>query len=212
VRPLRSTTVAEILGGDEGRLAVERVEDRLDEEQVDPALDEAANLLRVGCAHVVEGDRTEGRVVDPRRERERDVERPERACDEASARLVGGLPRQAGALEVHVVDGVLEAVVGLTDARRREGVRGRDVGAGREVRAVDVEDEVGPRQVEQVGVAADVAGMVAEALAAVVGLVQAEPLEHRPPGAVENDDPLRQQLLETVPSAHLPPDTTTAPA
>ena len=38
--------------------------------------------------------------------------------------------------------------------------RRRDVGARRQVAAVDVEDDVGPRQVQQVGVAGNLARVV----------------------------------------------------
>ena len=58
VRPLRSTIVTEIHSGSsgadverggEGGLRVQGVEDRLDEQQVDPALPKARDLLRVGA-------------------------------------------------------------------------------------------------------------------------------------------------------------------
>ena len=133
------------------------------------------DLLGVGGLDLVEGDAAEGRLVDARRERERDVQRAERPGDEPAARLVRRLPREPRALDVEVVDDVLEPVVGLADPRRRERVRGRDVRAGGEVLPVDVEDDVGPRQVEQVGVAGDLARVVAEALAAVVGSRRARP-------------------------------------
>ena len=58
---------------------------------------------------------------------------------------------------------------------------------------MDVEDDVGARQVEQVGVAGHIAGMVGETLAAVVRVLEPGALQHRPPGAVEHDDPLVQQ-------------------
>ena len=43
------------------RLGVQRVEDRLDQEQVDAALDQAARLLGVGLDQLVEGDVAEAR-------------------------------------------------------------------------------------------------------------------------------------------------------
>ena len=46
----------------------------------------AADLLGVGVANLVERGVAEGGVVDARRERERDVERADRAGDEARAR------------------------------------------------------------------------------------------------------------------------------
>ena len=63
-----------------------------------------------------------------RAQRQRDVERPDRAGDEPVRPR--RLARDSRAGDVHVVDRVLEPVVGLADRRRRERVRRRDVGAG----------------------------------------------------------------------------------
>ncbi len=61
-------------GGDRG-LAVERVEDRLDQEQVDAAVGEPADLFGICLDDLLEAVRAEAGVVDTRTERERDVER-----------------------------------------------------------------------------------------------------------------------------------------
>ena len=120
--------------GDDRRLGVQRVEDRLDQEQVDAALGERADLLGVRA-------RAPGRSV-------ADAEAGSSTFGESESatfsgptepatkppRLVGGLARKPRAGEVHLVDGVLERVVGLADRGRREGVRGRDVRAGRRSR------------------------------------------------------------------------------
>ena len=185
----------DVARGRDRRLRVQGVEDRLDQEQVDPALAQRCDLLRVRRDDLVEGDRAEGRVVDLRRERQGHVERAERAGDEAAAGLVRRLPGETRAGDVHVADGVLEPVVGLPDPGRGEGVRRRDVGAGGEVLPVDVEHDVGTRQVEQVRIAGDVARMVGEPLAPVVGVLEPGQLEHRPPGAVEHEDPLAKKRL-----------------
>ena len=58
-------------------------------------------------------------------------------------------------------------------------------------------DDVRPRQVEQVGIALDVARVVAEALAAEVLLGQAAVLEQDAPRAVEHDDPLGEECFES---------------
>ena len=44
-----------VLDRDDRRLGVQRVEDRLEQQQVDAAVDQAAHLLLVGLAHLVEG-------------------------------------------------------------------------------------------------------------------------------------------------------------
>ena len=183
---------------DEGRLRVQRVEDRLDQEQVDASLTEAANLLGVSSDDIVEGDRPVGRIVDLRGERERDVQRPDRPGDEPAAGLVGGLPREPRSLDVHIVDGALEPVVRLADRGRGERVRRRDVRAGCQVPPVDVEHEVGARQVEQVRIAGDVLGMIGEAFTPVLLRVEPRVLDHRAPGAVEHEDPLVQKCCKAV--------------
>jgi hypothetical protein len=166
------------------RLRVQRVEDGLDHQHVDTSLAERLDLLRVGGVHVVERHRPVARVVHLRRHRQRDVERTERAGDEAPG-LVCRPPCEAGALEAHLDGDVAELVVRLADPRRGEGVRGRDVRAGGEVAPVDVEDDLGPRQVEQVGIARDVAGMVAEAFAPIGILSAHVALDEHAPRPVE---------------------------
>ena len=190
--------------GDRG-LRVQRVEDRLDEQDVDAAVAQRADLVRVRVAHLVEGDRAVRRVVDPRRERERHVERADRAGDEP--RLVGrlrrpgvrGAPREPRALEVHLAHDVgAERVVRLPDRRRGERVRRRDVGAGGEVVVVDPRDDLGPRDVQEVGVAGDVVRVVAEPLAAVRLLPAQLALDEDAPGAVEDGDPFAEDAFEAL--------------
>jgi hypothetical protein len=84
----------------------------------------------------------------------------------------------------------------LRDARGRERVGGDDVGAGVQIRVVDGADDVGPRQGQQVVVASDVARMVAEALAAEIGLGQTVTLDERSGRPVEDEDALAQKWSE----------------
>ena len=95
VRPERSTIVTLIQSGscgrrlargDDRRLRVQRVEDRLDQQQVDAAVGEAADLLGVRLDDLVERVRAVAGLVDARAQRERDVQRADRAGDEAVGR------------------------------------------------------------------------------------------------------------------------------
>ena len=86
----------DVLRRGDRRLRVQRVEDRLDEQEVDAALAQGAHLLGIGLDDVVEGDRAVRGIVDLRRERERHVQRPQRARDEPAAGLVGGLRGRGG--------------------------------------------------------------------------------------------------------------------
>src|SRR5205085_9458990 len=111
--------------------------------------------------------------------------------DKASE-LVRDLAREPGAFEAHLVCVLLQAVIRLADACRGERVRGRDVGAGFEVAAVNAADDLGPREVQEVGVARDVARMLAEALAAVRLLPSYVALDQHPPRTVEHHDSLAE--------------------
>jgi len=112
--------------------------------------------------------------------------------------LVRGLSGQPRPLDVQLADDRLEPVVGLADRGRGERVRGGDVGTGLEVGPVHGEHDVGPREVEEVGVAGDVARMVAEALACIVFGCEPLLLEHRPPRTVEDEDPLVEELPDLL--------------
>src|SRR5262249_23543333 len=94
-------------------------------------------------------------------------------------------------------DDGLQAVVGLRDRGAAEAVRLDDVAARLEVRLVDAPDDVGARQHEELVVALHVVGVVAEALAAVVGLAEPVALDHRAHRAVEYEDAAREQLVES---------------
>ena len=181
--------------GDDGRLRVQGVEDRLDEEQVDTAVAQRGHLLRVRLDHLIEGDRAIRRVLHLRRQRQRDVERADGAGDEAAV-LVGDLARDARSGEAHLGGVVLERIVGLADARGGEGVGRGDVRAGLEVRPVDVAYDLGPRQVEQVGVAGDIARVVAEAVAAVGVLPAHLALDEHAPRPVEHGNALAEDRFE----------------
>ena len=141
VRPLASVIVPEIISGsaepepleqlvdgEDRRLRVERVEDRLDDEEVHATLDQPVGRLAVGGDELVEPDVPGTGVGDVRRDRRGPVRRSDRPADVARAaglaRLerIGGLPGEPGRGDVHLADDALEAVVGLGDRRSRVNV------------------------------------------------------------------------------------------
>ena len=180
-------------------LASERVEDRLEQEHVDAAVDQAAHLssyaARISSKVMARnaGLLTSGEIDSVA------VRRTDRAGDEARPvrrlrrPLVGGRARQPRPLDVHARRPRLERVVRLRDRGAAEGVRFDDVGAGREVLVMDGADDVGPREDEDVAVALQVARMIGEALAAEVRFGQLVALDHRPHRAVEDEDAALEQ-------------------
>ncbi len=192
----------QLVDGEDRGLRIERVEDRLDDEEVHAALDQPVGRLAVGRHEIVEPDIPGTGVGDVRRDGRGPVRRADRPTDVARtaglARLerIGGFPGESGRGHVDLADDGLEAVVGLGDRGRGEGVRLDDVRAGLEIGVVDRSDDVGPGQREEVVVPAQVARMTGETFAAEVGLGQPVALDHRAHRAVHDEDPLSGQRAE----------------
>ena len=188
------------------RLGVQRVEYRLDQQQVGAAFEQRLDGLAVrrrparrSVTLRAPGSLTSGEI---------DAVRLVGPSEPATKRGLSGVRAvQRSALSRAIVaaarlisrDAAFEAVVGLRDPRRRERVGLGDVGAGREIRVVDVADDVGPRQHQQVVVALEVAVMIVQAAgrrAAEVGLAEPALLDHRAPRAVEDEDALAEEAGE----------------
>jgi hypothetical protein len=89
---------------------------------------------------------------------------------------------------------VLHVVVGHGDAGAAEGVGFGNVGAGLEVLAVNLLDDVGTGEREQVVVALQVVGEILEAFPAVVFLGEIVALNHRAHRPVEHQDAFFKQF------------------
>ena len=174
VRPDASVIVPEMMTGqrrlvlleerlerEDRRLGVERVEDRLDEQHVGAAVDQAAGLLEVGLDELVVGDVAGAGVVDVGGDGRRAVGRAEgaerrsaagRACARSSRRSLGAGERGRG--EVHLVGE--RPPCRSRRARSRCALKvlvsSRSAPASRYV-AVDAADDVGLGQRQQVVVA-----------------------------------------------------------
>ncbi len=198
-RHLDAQLIENALDREYGRLGVEDVEDGLDHQQVGAADEQPAGGLGIRLGQLLESDGARGWVGHVRGDRGGLVRWPQRSDNEARSvgiALLGGVgrcPRDPGRLNVDLVGHALHPVIGLGNARGGERVGRDDVGAGRQVRVVDGANDVGARQAEEVVVAAYVARVSAEALAAEVGLGQAVALDERPGRSVEHEDSLLQE-------------------
>ncbi len=215
--PLRSIAVKEIQSGSSGATSCAATSAALAfrvsktvsiMSRSTPPSRKSRDLLRVGIAHSLERRRAVCGLVDARRKGERDVQRPDRARDEARplgcprAPLVGDAPGEASALEAHLGCRILEPVVGLTDACGRERVRRGDVRVRGEVLVVDTGDDLRVREVQEVWVPAQVARVVSEALTAVLRLGELLAMDEHAPGAVEHEDALGEELSEPLRGIH----------
>ena len=196
--------LGEHLPGREDRgLGVQRVEDRLDQDEVGAAVDQTAHLFGVGGAKFVEGRRAEAGIVDVRRDRGRAVGRPERAGHEAAAAVLpfgadAGAPHQPRAVAIELVDLILHRVVGLRDRGGGEGVGLDDVRAGDGVGVMDVLDRLRLGEDQEVVVAFQVALAAPKAVAPEVLLVEPKPLDLRAHRTVEDQDACRSGREQRV--------------
>ena len=200
--------LVEQVNGEQGRLAVQGIENGFHQQHVGAAFHQALRLLQVGGHQLVEADVARGRVVDVGRDRRRLRRRPEGAGDEArlvrGGIFIAGGARQLGRLHVHFIGQVGHVVIVLRDGRGAEGIRFDQVGAGRQVALVDFLDDVRLRQGQQLIIALDEQfacaavgrrGEIDEAAggaATIRFFIKLVLLDDRAHGAVENHDPLRQ--------------------
>ena len=190
----------DLLAGEDGGLGIQGVEDGLDQQQVDAALDKTADGLLVDIDEPGEGDVAVARVVDIRRDRQGPARRSKTTGDETRflrrAVLVGGCACEFCRLDIDLVCQLLHLVVGLGGAGRVEAVGLDDIRADLEIGLVDAADHIGLREHEQVVVALDVPVPVGKALAAVIRLLELVLLDHGAHGAIENQDAFVQQLSD----------------
>jgi hypothetical protein len=194
--------------GEERGLEDERVEDGLEEQDVDPAVEQAADLLRIGRDELVEDVSSLSWVVHVHRERERSVRGADRARYEGVhprdfAARVHGPARDARGRDVQLVRDAREAVVGEGDRLRVERVRLDDIGACLEVLPVDPFDDRRLREDEEVVVSLEVHRVIPEPLAAMRRLVQMVALDHGAHRAVEDGDALVEKGTEASLGGHV---------
>ena len=185
-RNVDSEIARQLFHGHQARLEAAGVEAGFDEEIVGAALDEAFGLEVVIGAKFGEG----GGAGDV----EIFISGPDGAGDEArfggGGILVGDLAREFGGGEVELVGAVFELVIGQRDARAAEGVGLDDVGAGFEILAMNILDDVGARDVEDLGTVLP---------PQVVGLDgQRRLMNHGAHGPVEDQDTLFQAIYERL--------------
>ncbi len=137
-------------------LAVERVEHRLDEDEIGPASDKRAALFDIDGDDFVECHFAKPWVFDIGRKRQRLVGRPDSARHEPRNAVVPRIdrftddPRRG---DIDLMDQVFGAVIGLADAIGVEGVGGEDMRARIDVAVTDPADHLRLRQIDEVVIA-----------------------------------------------------------
>ena len=186
-------------------LGVERIEYRLDQQQIGAAFHQAIDRLGIRGDQLVVAHVAKARVVDVGRDRRRPVGGTERSGNESGlvGRLrgprIGAFARDSCRGEVDFAHPVFELVVGLRDPRRVEGIGLDDIRAGFEKRVVDLAHDFGPGQHQEVVVAFQVVRVIVQPgcrRAAIAVLGELVGLDHGAHRAVQDEDPLPKEAFE----------------
>jgi hypothetical protein len=216
VRPLWSTMVTETmtgtrlpgllrlysLDGEERGLGIQRVEDGFEQQQIGAAFHQAARLFVIHFAQFVERDAARGGAVHVLRHRRGAIGRPHRSRDQSvfagmrGFEFIGHLAGDPRARDIKLVNVILEAVIERGNRVRVECVGFDDVGAASRYCALDGLHDLRLRDVQHVEVPAQVARMLQKLRAAKSRFLQLLRLDHRAHGAVQNDDPLLQEIFQ----------------
>ena len=189
--------------GADGGLGIKRVEDRLDQEKIGAAFDQAVDLLRIGDAQLIEGDGAEARIGDVGRDRGGAVGGADGAGHETRTAVLGlrdrgGGAGELGAFAIQFVRELGQAIIGLRDRGRGERVGRDDVGAGAIIGEMDVAHRRRLRQNQKIVIAAHLAVPGIEAGAPIALLVELELLDHGAHGAVEHQDALGRERAQPL--------------
>ena len=140
-RPPATAFLEQCLDGEHRRLGIQRIEDRLDDQQIGATIDQAVGSFEVGGHQLVVGDVASTGVVDVRRDRRGPRRRPDCTGDiawlDAGAELVADLAGQGGTGVVQLVGQLVHVVIGERHRVGVERVRLQNVRTGLKVFAVD---------------------------------------------------------------------------
>ncbi len=189
-------------------LRVERVEDRFDEDEIDPAFDQGIDLFAVHVLQEIELDLAIPRIVDLGRQRQGLVRGAQRAGDKTGSailrcELIRDAACQPGRFYVDLAHEMFGPVVRLADPVGGKSVGFGNVGARFEIGAVDRCDDLRLGKREDIVVALLVVRQVE--IAGIGRLVQFPVLDFRAERPVGDQDALGGLRLQLFASAHHEP-------
>ena len=179
-------------------LAVERIEDGLDEDDISTTFDETIHLFADISEKFIIRNLPGGRITDVRTHGTSFIGRSHISCYEAwfvgCRKLITFDTRQASAFESHLPSTVFQVIISLRNALTREGVRRNDVGARLQVTSVNIRDNIRASDVEHIVVALHHSRHIAEAIASEVFFCKIILLNLSTHGTIQNQNLLLNNL------------------
>ena len=188
--------------GNNRGLGIQRIKDRLDQNDLRAAVDQPTRLLVVGNTHLVKRHGTKTGVVDVWRDRQRAVGGPDSTGHKPAAAVAlfsldRSFARQPSAVHIQLIGKLFHEVIGLGDGRGGKRIGFHNVRARKKVIQMDVTDRIGLGQDQQVVVALEIMLPVLEALGAKISLGKLPVLNFSTHGAVKHQNTLGRSLLQS---------------
>ena len=156
-----------------GRFGVKRVENRFDQNNIRPALNQTARGFGIGFAQFVISHITHARVINIRRNRAGAIGRAERARHIAWPRCIGllhriaGLARQLGAFQIQLIGQMLHVIISLRNGGGRKCIGLNNITARREIGRVNVANNIRLGQRQQIIIPRNISVIIGETITAI---------------------------------------------
>src|SRR5690606_17081921 len=189
------------LGRENGSLGVQRVENGFDQDDVGTTVDQSFDCFIIVFHQLIKAGVAETWIVNVWRDGCRTGSRPDGARHKAGTVRLGGhdfisgLAGNPGGCNVQLVDDLFQAVICLGNPGGVEAVGFDNIGASFKISPVDISDNVGLGEAQQVVVATQVPVKISKAFAAIILLAQAVALDHRPHATIQDENALLQGFL-----------------
>ena len=198
-RDLKAKLFEKILHRIDGGLGVERVKDRLNQDGINAALDQAARRIAIGFGKTIKVGIAFARIINIGRDRGGPVGRPDGTGNKArlvcARRRISTIARQLCPLNIQLISEIFHRVIALGNGRCGECIGLNDICTRLKIGAVHVLDDLRARQNENVIIAPDVLGPISEPRTAIARLVQLIALDERPRCPVQHQNALAKRLF-----------------
>ena len=175
-----------------GSLSVERIIDSLEQDGIHPTLQEGRNLLYVGSGKLIEGQGSQGRIVDVRTHGKRLVGRPNGRNHKARllrrGEFISHFSRNAYSSTIDFLHIVLAMIISHADSLCTESISRNDIGSCQKIASMDILNDVRSRKHQNVVVTLHLTRNIAEAVTTKILLSQMIGLNHGTHRSIEPQD------------------------
>ena len=199
-----------------GRFCIQRVEYRLDENNIRAAVNQPACGLNISLAQIIIGYIARARVIHIGRNRGRAIGRPQGTGDITRSvggfgfHCIAGFAGNARTFQIKLIRQVLHVVIGLRDRGRGKCIGADNVAAGLQISGVNIADNIGLAQCQEIIIAFYIDMKIGKARPAIILFRQIMALDHRAHRPVKDHDAAADNLTQQLVSAFTIPTHTTS--